>query len=165
MELSEKEYSELKSILKKEGANYKTEAEYKEAANNLVQFVELAYSVAKEEHFRQQRLKDEPEGFAFQGEGRTCTLCHLNVMDEMWYDKWGMKCMNCHEAFRKKIVPGYVFADRNNQKHIADRQLSWRYKIHLRTLQKLVREGQLKARQVPNDPSSFSSLRILDCRM
>lgn len=155
MQLSEKDYKDFRQALQEGGIKYETEAEYKEAVDNLVAFAELGFEVAQQEWHRQQRLKDEPKGFSFLGEGRTCSLCSRNIVDDMWYDKWGMRCMNCQEAFRNKIVPGYVFRDRDGKRHITASRLGWKYGLHIQTIKKLVRLGEIVPRQIPNGPMVF----------
>ena len=155
MQLSDKDYEQYKKILQKDGVHYDTEEDYREAIDNLVAYAELAYEVAKEEYRLQQRLKDEPKGFIFTGEGRTCPLCCRNVMGDMWYDKMGQKCLNCQEAYKKKIIPGYVFNDSNNDRHIDASTLSWKYGLKLPTIRKLIRQGELKPRIGPNGPMIF----------
>jgi hypothetical protein len=102
MEMTDKEYAEFKALCKEKGISYETEAEYKEAARDLLQFVKLSYDLAREHYGWEQRLKDEPKGFAIASEGRSCCLCHTSVFGEVWYDKWGMKCMTCQSALNKK---------------------------------------------------------------
>lgn len=153
--LTEKEFSEFKKICDKEGIKYETEAEYRESANNLLRFVEISYDMAKEEFFRKEQLKNEPNGFALASEGRTCYVCSTSVHGEIWYDKWGLKCMNCQVAFKKKVFPGYILKDRDNNRHVTDSKLNWKYKVHPQTLKKLVRDGKLKPRVIPNGPMIF----------
>ena len=154
-ELTKKEYASFKAICEKEGIKYDTEVEYEEAARNLYSFVKLSYDLAKEHYGWEQRLKDEPKGFWLDSDGRTCYVCHTNVRGQIWFDKWGFKCENCQTAFVKKISPGYILKDRDYEKHITDSQLNWKFGLHRQTIKKLVREGQLKARTIPNGPIIF----------
>ena len=149
--LTKKEYASFK----KEGIKYDTEAEYEEAAQNLYNFVKLSYDLAQEHHRWEQRLKEEPRGFWLDSEGRTCYVCYTNVSGKIWFDKWGLKCENCQAAFEKKIFPGYVMKDKDYSRHITDSQLSWKFGIHKQTIKKLVRDGRIKARTIPNGPMIF----------
>lgn len=155
MDMTDKEYAEFKALCEKQGIHYETEAEYKEAARNLLQYVKLSYDLAKEHYGWEQRLKKEPKGFVIASEGRSCCLCHQSVFGEVWYDKWGMKCMTCQSALNKKIVPGYVFKDSNNNRHITASKLSWKYGLHQQTIKKLVNQGKLKPRVIPNGITLF----------
>jgi len=70
--LSEESYAEFKSICDKEGIHYDTEAEYREAAQNLLSLFEVLYDGASEELARKKRLATEPNGYAIDSNGRTC---------------------------------------------------------------------------------------------
>lgn len=153
--MTEKEYAEFKALCKKKDMHYDTEAEYREAARNLVQYIKLTYDLAREHYGWERRLKKEPSGFAIASVGRSCCLCHQSVMGEVWYDKWGMKCMTCQEALNKKIVPGYVFIDSDNNRHITASQLSWKYGLHQQTISKLIRQGRIKPRIIPKGITLF----------
>jgi hypothetical protein len=155
MELTEKEYAEFKSICKKQGIQYETEVEYREAANNLFRFVKLSYDLAKEHYAWEKRLENEPKGFAIKSNGRSCCLCHDSVNGEVWYDKWGMKCMTCQAALNKKIIPGYVFKDSDNNRHITASKLQWKYGLHAQTIRKLINNGTLKPRIIPQGITLF----------
>jgi len=104
--------------------------------------------MAIEEQRKNDRLKYEPDGFAFPGEGRGCSLCSRHISGDMWWDKWGQKCMDCHEAYKKKIIPGYCFKDRDNEKHITLDQISWKFDIPIQTLKKLVRQKKIIVRVI-----------------
>ena len=150
--LTEKDFADFKKLFEKEGITYDTEAEYREAAYNIVNLCDLALQVAMEEKGREKRLEKEPKGFSFKGEGRMCSLCKRGVSEDMWYDKWGMKCMDCQDALNKKIVPGYVFKDRDHEKSVTDTTLSYKTGVNVRTIRKLVRSGDIKARILPKGP-------------
>jgi protein-arginine kinase activator protein McsA len=154
-ELTEKEYASFKAICAEKGIKYETEAEYKEAARNLLSYVKLTYDMAREHYGWEQRLRDEPKGFWLDSEGRTCYVCHTNVHGQIWFDKWGLKCANCHNAFEKKVFPGYILKDKDNNRHITDSQLNWKYGVHPQTIKKLIRMGLLVSRQIPNGPAIF----------
>lgn len=153
--MTKEEYASLKLLLKKEGIKYDTEAEYEEAARNLFGYVKFSLDLAREQYGWEQRLKDEPKGFWLDSEGRTCFVCHTCVQGQIWFDKWGLKCSNCQDAFIKKIYPGYVLKDRANNKHVTDSQLQWKYGLHRQTIKRLVREDVLHARIIPNGPMIF----------
>lgn len=139
---------EFLKIAKKEGIKYKSREEAEQSARDLLRFAELMYDIYKEDKARKDRLEQEPDGFLMDGNGRSCALCRRPVAGDMWYDKWGMKCLDCHEAYKKKVIPGYVFTDRDNEKHITASTLSWKFDIPIMTIKKLVRENKLKARYI-----------------
>lgn len=152
IQVTDEYLAKFKKLCDDKGITYETEAEYRDAAYNLINLFDVLLDMSKEHLGWEKRLEKEPGGFALPSEGRSCSLCHNSVYGEVWYDKWGMKCMNCHEAFKKKIIPGYVFKDHENDKHITLSALSHRYDIHIQTLRKLVRQGDIKVRKVPHGP-------------
>ena len=151
-EISEAHFKEFMRICNKEGIQYDTEAEYRDSARSLVGFVEALMKMSSQDLLRQKRLEKEPKGFEMEGEGRTCHLCGRSNYDlKLWYDKWGMKCMDCQDALDRKLIPGYIFKDYKNEKHITASTLSWKMDIRQQTIRKLVRQGKLKAREVPGN--------------
>lgn len=154
-ELTAKEYASFKAVCQKQGIKYDTEVEYEEAARNLYEYIKLTYDMAREHYRWEQRLKSESNGFWLDSEGRTCYICHTNVVGRIWFDKWGLKCENCQTAFKKKIFPGYILKDKNNSRHITDSQLGWKFGLHNQTIKKLVRSGKLKPRTIPDGPLIF----------
>lgn len=153
--LSQKTYDEFKQISDKKGITYSSELEMQQSANNLVRSVELMVELDAEHRSWEQRLEKEPKGFSIPSNGRNCSLCKTGVYGEVWYDKWGMKCMNCQTALHKKIVPGYVFKDKDNQRHITAAQLNSMFGLHPQTIKKLIRQKKLNARFIPNGPIVF----------
>lgn len=151
--ISDERYEEFKKICNNQGIKYETEAEYRDSANNLINFIEILLEVELKERDRKERLKVEPKGFALEGKGRNCSLCRESVYETNgWYDKWGFKCMNCQDAVDKRKIPGSLCGDYDDEKCITDARLSWRTGIHIQTIRKLIRRGDIKSRQIPNGP-------------
>jgi hypothetical protein len=118
-----------------------------EGLHNLVEYVNLLIEMDQAEKDREARLVDEPKGYAITTEGHTCHGCGASIFyEEMWYDKWGMKCLKCQDALNKKVVPGFVFKDYKNEESVNISDLSYKTGLHQQTLKKLVRQGKLKAR-------------------
>jgi hypothetical protein len=67
---------------------------------------------------------------------------------DFWYDKKGMHCMDCQTAYIKKIIPGYVFTDRDNKRHITETSLIVRYNADRKEIRKLIKNGKLKPRRI-----------------
>jgi hypothetical protein len=155
MRLQDKDYEEFKRISDKEGITYNSDAVMKESADNLIQFVDLALKLSREQLGWKKRLEAEPKGFAMDSEGRSCGLCSSSVFGQIWYDKWGLSCMNCHEAYVKHIIPGYAIKDHEHEKSVTASTLACKFGLHNQTIMKLVRHGELKARQVPGGPTVF----------
>lgn len=151
--ISDKSLKKFKELCEKEGIKYDTELEYKQSAMNLVNLVGTLVEVDMAERDRKQRLEKEPKGFALEGKGRNCSLCGQSVYEgDGWYDKWGFKCMNCQDAVNKKKIPGSLCGDWKHEKCITDSTLSWKAGLHTQTIRKLIRQGKIKARQIPNGP-------------
>lgn len=155
IDLTKGQYATFKAICKKEGIVYETEAEYEKAARDVYSFVELSFDIAMEQRNWERRLEKEPKGFWIEGDGRICYVCHMSARNRIWFDKWGLKCENCQAAFEKKIFPGYILKDRDNEKYITDSQLNWKFNIPCPTIKKLVRDNTLVAREIPNGPMIF----------
>lgn len=152
--INDKELDEFIALSEKKGIKYKDRNEARDAAQRLVSFIEILHEGAMEQMEWDKRLEKEPKGFAIPSSGRTCSLCKRNVQGEVWWDKWGMKCLDCQAALDKKIIPGYVFTDRDNERHITGSELHWRFGIHPKTIQRLVRSGELKPRVVKSKTST-----------
>lgn len=152
-QISDKHLEEFKKICDDKGIKYETEAEYREYAQNLVSLVDTLVEIDMEERARKKRHESEPKGFALEGKGRNCSLCRRTVYEgDGWYDKWGFKCMNCQDAVNKKKIPGSLCGDWDHKKCITDSDLSWKVGLHTQTIRKLIRNGKIKARQIPNGP-------------
>ncbi len=133
-----------------------SEPEYKmtdEARHNLVGFIEVLIEIDQKEKARKQRLETEPKGFSMPGKGRNCSLCGRGVYEgDGWYDKWGFKCLNCQKAIDKKQIPGSLCGDYDHKKCITDSDLSYKSKLHVQTIRKLIRQGKINARRIPQGP-------------
>jgi hypothetical protein len=151
--VTDKYLKEFKELCDKKNIKYETEAEYEEAARNLVGFVDVLVEMDMAQRALKKRLESEPKGFALEGKGRNCSLCRRSVYDgDGWYDKWGFKCMNCQDAVNKKKIPGSLCGDWDHKKCITDSDLSWKSGLHTQTIRKLIRNGEIKARPIPKGP-------------
>lgn len=151
--ISDKYLKEFKELCDEKGIKYETEEEYRSSASNLVELVDLLVQIDMEERARKKRLEDEPKGYALEAKGRNCSLCGRSIYEgDGWYDKWGFKCMNCQDAVNKKKIPGSLCGDWNHEKYMTDSTISWKTGLHTQTIRKLIRQGKLKARQIPNGP-------------
>lgn len=148
-----KEFKEFKELCEKKNIKYETEVEYETAARNLVGLVDLLVEMDMAQRALKKRLETEPKGFSMAGEGRNCSLCGRTVYDtDGWYDKWGFKCMNCQDAVNKKKIPGSLCGDYDHKKYVTDSTLSYKSGLHIQTIRKLIRQGKIKARQIPKGP-------------
>lgn len=151
--LSDETYEEFKKISDEKGITYESAFEMQRQADNLVELVRLLINSEQEELKRKQRLETEPEGYSMAGDGRGCSLCQQMVYGtDGWYDKWGFKCMNCQDAVNKKKIPGSLCGDYDHKKYVTDSALAYKSGLHIQTIRKLIRRGDIKARQVPKGP-------------
>ena len=152
-DISDKSLEEFKKISDEKGITYESDLEMKQSAQRLVSFVDLLIEMDMAQKALKKRLETEPKGFSMEGKGRNCSLCGQMVYDaDGWYDKWGFKCMNCQDAVNKKKIPGSLCGDYNHEKYVTESTLSWMSELHNQTIRKLIRQGKVKARQIPKGP-------------
>lgn len=98
---------------------------------------------------RKEKLKEIPEGFHITDGQYTCPICGYSITgDQTWYDKHGLKCIDCQGSVDKKILPGSVFKDKDSWYSVWE--FDYYFKIKLPAVRKFVRQGKLKSRIVPN---------------
>lgn len=66
--------------------------------------------------------------------------------DELWYDKYGIKCMICQKAIDKKIIPGVLMKNTNNW--YSSIEMKIHFGIKAPQIRKLIKQNQLKARTI-----------------
>lgn len=149
MSLSEKAIKEYQAIYKKEFGKEISHADAADGGERLVRIFKLLFDGHVEEMKRQEKLKEFPKGYSLMdGKTYNCRICHQYISNEqLWYDKWGMKCLACQDAVNKKIIPGK--ACRDDKSWYASWELQSSFMMHATTVRKLVRNGVLKAREVP----------------
>ena len=119
----------------------------------LADYFSLLIEIDQQEKVRYAKLKGSPKGYAMDGEGRQCGLCFKSVYDNPgWFDKWGFKCLNCQSAVNKRKIPGSLCGDYRHEKSIADNALAIRVGVKVQVIRKLIREGKIIGRRIPNGP-------------
>jgi hypothetical protein len=152
-DISDKSLEEFKKISDEKGISYESELEMRESAQRLVSYVSLLIEMDMAQKALKKRLETEPKGFLMEGKGRNCSLCGRGVYEgDGWYDKWGFKCINCQDAVNKKKIPGSLCGDYDHEKYVTESTLSWKSGLPAQTIRKLIRQGKIKARQIPNGP-------------
>lgn len=153
MEISKERVKEFQELYKKEYGKDLSYDEAYDAATRLVGLADILFDMYVKDKKRKMRLKQEPKGFSLDGDGYTCGICGYSVSgSEMWYDKHGQKCIVCQKAIDKKIIPGSLCEDRDS--FYKTWELKSDFNIHGATARKMVREGKLKARIIPNEDGS-----------
>ena len=123
-----------------------------EELKRVAQYFEILIEIDQSEKARFRRLEQEPKGFSIPGEGRSCPLCRQSIHNEGFFDRWVFKCLNCQNAIDKRIIPGSVCKDWENKKSIADTALAMELEISIHKIRKLIREGKIIGRHIPNGP-------------
>jgi len=150
MEPSPKVIEALKKILEKDLEREFTWEEATKAARDMYILADIAIGLAKEEHRRQQKLKESPQGFHLDKEGYSCLICqHSAEGEDSWFDEYGLKCMRCQKAIDDKIVPGYIAKDRESYYGLCD--LEMHFNLTGATLRKYIKKGILIDRVIPAD--------------
>lgn len=125
-----------------------TDADAEKAIDSISTLTRLIFDTATEELRRKKLLEQSPKGYHFDKTGYSCTICGSSASGEdSWYDKYGLKCMNCQKAINEKIIPGSV----------ATKKESWYSKFELESyfnikgkdLNKYIKQGFLKDRIIP----------------
>lgn len=149
MELKEKTVKEFQEIYKKKYGKEITYEEAAESARNLIGLFDVLLDIHFAELKLEEKLKDSPKGFSLMdGKTYSCGICHTSIKDEeLWYDKWGKKCLACQDAVDKQKIPGKICY--NDKYWYSTWELESYLKLKTPTVKKLVREGVLKARVVP----------------
>ncbi len=148
--LTEKDYQEYKRISDEKGIVYESDAEMRRQANSLISLMKVLYDGQTEHDGWDRRLEDEPKGFSFLSDGRNCSFCKRTVNGQIWYDKNGLKCPDCYEAFNTKLFPQYIHTDKKYQKHITPEVLAEVSELTPRIIRNLVLRGHITARTAKN---------------
>jgi len=151
MDLPDKDFERFITNAKKDGVKLETDDEYRQLYRDLYALAGITFDIWKFQKSLDRRLEEKPEGFSFPAEGRMCRLCMGGGAGEFWYDKLGMRCMDCQNAFVKKVIPGYVFTDDKNKRHITETALVVRHGADRKEIRKYIKEGVLKPRRVDHD--------------
>jgi len=146
---------ELKDIHQEKTGKPLSDEDAIEGANNLANFAKLLYDCAVRDHERKLQLKESPNGFHLpEGEYYNCFVCHETVSGETsWYNKHGITCLVCKEAFRKRVIPVSIMRDRDSWLTMWEvRKLLG---LHSSTIRKMIRTGELKARIIKNGEHDY----------
>ena len=146
--LSDKAIKEFHEIFKRKYGKEYTWNEATEAANNFARFVMLLREIAMEDRRRQLKLRDNPEGFHLNDHQYSCRICGTLVSGEQsWYDLFGISCIACRDARRKRIFPAIAYRSKDSWYSMWEFGYYWNAKPA--TVRKFVRAGKLKVRIVP----------------
>ncbi len=116
----------------------------------MVDYFDLLIKIDIRQRQNKEKLKKFPNGFSFM-DGKTyeCGICGIQIKDEqLWYDERGAKCLACQKAIDEKIVPGEICG--NKDLWYSTWEFDFYFKLKAPTVRKLIRQGVLKARIVPD---------------
>ncbi len=150
VQLSTERIQEMKDLLeKKEGREFSW-AEASEAAHNLAGLAELLLEIHIKEKQREKRLIESPDGFLLE-DGYSCSICGYGSTSGggIWYDKWGMKCMICQGAIKRKEIPASL--GKNKESWYSKYDIESRFNIKGPALRSWIKQGILKARTITRD--------------
>lgn len=135
----------------------KSELRSKYEHHNVVQLARLHAEIKGRDKMRKRRLVNEPDGFNLEGDGvYTCPICGNTMSGSTsWYDKWGMKCINC----KRNIEAGVISPEINDYETKGETWLTkWHIEdktgLHSATIKKMIRTGELKSRQLKDEAGS-----------
>lgn len=149
MQYSDERIKECQDIFEKKYGKKLTPEEANESLDNLVGFFEVLIDIERKDQLRKDKLKNNPEGFHVMDGEYTCPVCGYNISgDQTWYDKHGLKCLDCQRAVDKRILPGSVFKNKDSWYSVWE--FDHYFKIKSPTVRKFVRQGKLKSRIVFN---------------
>jgi hypothetical protein len=157
--LDDKAIKEFQELFKRKYGKEYSWNEAAEAFNNLIRFVRVLHDIAREDRRRQLKLQDHPEGFYLDDLKYNCGICYATVSGERgWYDKYGISCIACRDARKKKIIP--VAAYKHKDSWYAMWEFNHYWNVKPATVRRFVRNGKLKVRIVPG--SNFHIFMIKD---
>ncbi len=139
----------LKTGLEKEHGREFTMEEATQAKWDIEKFVNIFMEFADEEIRRKNKLIENPNGFLFDRQGR-CSICHDYAEEgNLWFDKYGLKCMNCQKAINEKIIPASIAI--NEDSWYSKYELQKYFNIRGAYLSKCIKQSLLKNRIVQNE--------------
>ena len=151
MEIPQEQIDELKRIVKEKYGVGHSDDDVSKAAYNFIRYIEIVVDIAMERYNWDQRLIEEPKGFSLEGEGRGCAVCRRMTRGQVWYDKNGLKCMNCQRALDNKVIPKSVCGYDKRKTWFSIYDLERQLGIKPQTAKKLIKEGKLKAREIKDE--------------
>lgn len=148
MKLTPELLAEFKAFWKKDYGEDLTDLQAQEYGDKLVGFFELLLKIDMRIQGWNERLKNDPQGFAFPEDGTyQCCVCRDSISNKSgWYDEYRMKCSVCQDALNQGVIPHEVCTDSNSW--YSSYAIQNKLGIHSATLRKKVRTGELEARVI-----------------
>lgn len=140
---------EITSILEGKYNREPTEKVISSYLNLMAILIEVSYSQFKEESKRKALLDKSPNGLLMIGNG-ACKICGKSVANiEVWYDKFGFKCLPCQEAIKSKIIPNSVITDTDSW--YSEFDLKNLFNFSTKDIKKLISQHIIVPRVIKNE--------------
>lgn len=150
---SDEKIKKLKESLEKQHGRKFTWEETSEAYWGLKKIVDIAMHIAPIEFKKQELLKEFPKGFHLE-EGGSCVICGSHVAKKMsWYDKYGLKCINCQKAINEKIIPVSII--KNSDTWYSRYELATYFNLKGADLNKCIKQSFLQVRTILNEKNKI----------
>ncbi len=146
METTNERLLEIKEILEKEHGREFSLDEAQDALNRINVLAQIIADAAIEKCEWENKLRKYPKGFHLE-RSSTCMICGSSKQgDELWYDKYGIKCIICQKAIDKKIIPVVLMKNTNNWYNSIEMEIY--FGIKAPQIRKLIKQNKLKARTI-----------------
>lgn len=149
MAITDQSLQKYKEILERDSKRKWSDDEVREASERLTRFASLLIDIFLEEKRKEKKLEEFPDGYHLDDrDGQyNCRICSRYIEGkDTWYDKYGLKCMDCQRNIDNGVIPGETCKD--DSLWLKGWQLKSDLGIHPQTAKKLVREGKLKVREL-----------------
>jgi len=149
MSIPDKSLSKFKKIFEEMSGREWSDDEVRDSAERLTRFYSILFDIYKEEKLKEKKLEEFPNGYHLDDrDGQYhCNICYRYIEGkDTWYDKYGLKCMDCQRNIDNGVIPGEICKD--DRLWFKNWQLKSDFGIHPQTAKKLVREGKLKVREL-----------------
>jgi hypothetical protein len=149
MAISDESVQEFKEIYEKKNGKEISDAEAREAAENLAGFFNILWECSQREARLERRLKTEPDGFPVEG-SFSCLVCGNGINETTgWYHWGGPRCLTCHKAIKDGVVPSFILKHRDSYYRMW--KLKYSFDIKSQTAKKYIKEGKLHPRLILNE--------------
>ncbi len=148
-EPTEKEIQEIKATLEKQHGREFSEEEARDALWDLRRLAHIMYEAFSEDMRRKELLTQNPKGFHLE-EGGTCKVCdNYATKENSWFDKNGVKCMQCQRAIDEKTIPTSVIEKKDSW--YSRRDLEHYFNIKGADLSRYIKHSILKDRIIKGE--------------
>ncbi len=146
MENFDKRVLEMKETLEREHGREFSFDEAQDVLNTLNALAKIIVNISIEQCEWENKLTKIPQGFHID-RGATCMICGVTKQgNELWYDKYGLKCMICQDAIDQKVIPGVSI--KNNNNWYSNIEMAIYFGIKATQIRKLTKGNHLKSRNI-----------------